>query len=274
MTYNPNTSAVTTTTDVVVDDISNVLLAEFADSAPIREVMFDAPAAEGEGSEEGSEVGRPIASATGVRLHRVVDKDYNTVTEYDSVLEKTPLTFLQEHGAILASTRPGPVYTWQLSAVRKVEEGSDIAMIEATRPATPEEAQALDAMYPGWLDACRKFDLQHSGEVAVMHDRIRVPDTKQVILTVVNGQLHLGQALLYTRDNGDPCIASWPWEPSRQERQAEVLAAALYDEVNVGHYLLTDRAVVHLPNGEPFGYVQLPHFVRTWNLPAEMSPAG
>jgi len=274
MSYNPNTSNIVAGAELVVDDIRSVLLAEFADGAPIREVVFDSPAEEGETPEEDQPVGKPLATATGVRLHRVVNSRHEVVTAYDAVKEKTPLDFLKEAGAVLASARPGAVYSWQLSAVRKVEDGSDVAMIEATRLATAEEAEVLNEMYPGWLEACRAFDTQHSADVAVLHERIRVPDTKQVILSVVNGQLHLGQALLYTRENGDPYIVNWPWDPSRQERNAELLASALYDEVNVGNHLMGNNVVVHLPNGEPFGYVEIPHFIRTWNLPAELSPAN
>ena len=66
----------------------------------------------------------------------------------------------------MASARPGDPYTWQLTGLGGLSPDGNVAPITGTRPATADEAAALDEMYPGWLAACAKFDAERAAEIA------------------------------------------------------------------------------------------------------------
>ena len=196
MTYAPNVPALSVTGDLVVEDMSAVMLAEFASDVGIREILMDPasavapevpdalplpPLAKSAISEAISDVmqpaepvveegvdpllhepfpTRPVAAASGVRLHRVIGPDHKVVTQFDAEKDMTPLDFLGEDGAVVAVTHPGPVYEWKL--VKLGPANGNVAAILAMRLATAEEGAVLDGMYPGWLEACKKFDEQNA----------------------------------------------------------------------------------------------------------------
>ena len=192
MTYAPNVPEMLVTDQLEVADIQTVFLAEFSDTAPIREVLMDPTSAEAPDADEEAAAGeepaeggadeapmtpeelmaqesfatRPVASASGLRIHRIIAPDHTTVTQFDAELDRTPLDFLGDKGAIVASARPGEPYTWQLTGLGALSADGNVAPITGTRPATAEESAALDAMYPGWLAACSKFDAERAAEVA------------------------------------------------------------------------------------------------------------
>jgi hypothetical protein len=109
---------------------------------------------------------RPVASASGLRIHRVIAPDHSVVTQFDAELDRTPLDFLGDKGAVVTSARPGDPYTWQLIGLGGLSPDGNVAPITGTRPATADEAAALDEMYPGWLAACAKFDAERAAEIA------------------------------------------------------------------------------------------------------------
>lgn len=174
MTYSPNVPAVTVSEDLQVSDIRKVLLAEFAGGAPVRELLMDLASAEP--PEPPVEAGKaptpeqmlamesfptkPVSSASGLRLHRVLSPAHEVVTQFDANRDLTPLDFLAEAGAVVAVSQPGPVYSWKLVQLGRPSEDGNIAPILAMRAADETEAAALDEMYPGWLENCRRFDEQ------------------------------------------------------------------------------------------------------------------
>jgi hypothetical protein len=195
VTYAPNVPALSVTGELVVEDIRAVLLAEFASDVGVREILMDpasavAPEAPdalpqpplaksaiseaiGEAlqpSEQEAETAdsmlhepfptRPVAAASGVRLHRVIGPDHKVVTQFDAEKDMTPLDFLGEDGAVVAVTHPGDVYSWKL--IKLGPANGNVAAILAMRIASDEESKALDEMYPGWLEACKKFDAQNA----------------------------------------------------------------------------------------------------------------
>lgn len=183
MTYAPNVPSLSVTDDLHVDDIRAVMLAEFAAGAGVREVMLDPASAEAPEEIEPGEIAeptdadvlageafptRPVAAASGLRLHRVVAPDHKIVTQFDAALDKTPLDFLGETGAVVAVAQPSdPLYFWKLVQLGSVSGDGNVAPIMAIRDATADEAAALSEMYPGWLEACRAFDVAGSEHRAV-----------------------------------------------------------------------------------------------------------
>ena len=193
MTYTPNVPEMLVTDQLDVPNIRDVFLAEFSDTAPIREVLMDPASAEPPETEGVPEASveevveeavdekpmtteelmaqesfatRPVASASGLRIHRVIAPDHSVVTQFDAELDRTPLDFLGDKGAVVASARPGDPYTWQLTGLGGLSPDGNVAPITGTRPATADEAAALDEMYPGWLAACAKFDAERAAEIA------------------------------------------------------------------------------------------------------------
>jgi hypothetical protein len=189
MTYTPNVPEMLVTDQLDVPNIRDVFLAEFSDTAPIREVLMDPTSAEPPETEDVPEAPveapveeksmtteelmaqesfatRPVASASGLRIHRVIAPDHSVVTQFDAELDRTPLDFLGDKGAVVASARPGDPYTWQLIGLGGLSPDGNVAPITGTRPATADEAAALDEMYPGWLAACAKFDAERAAEIA------------------------------------------------------------------------------------------------------------
>lgn len=191
--YNPNVPELLVSGELEVPNIRAVFLAEFADGAPIREVLMDpasaAPVeaegdeAEGDGSgaalpeidaaaspadllEQESFPTKPVMTASGLRIHRVIAPDHSVVTQYDAGADRTPLDFLDVGGAVLASTRPGDPYTWQLMGLGKPSPDGTIVPVTGVRAADAAESAALDEMYPGWLEACRKFDAERAEQLA------------------------------------------------------------------------------------------------------------
>ena len=173
MTYAPNVPSLSVTEELQVQDIRTVMLAEFTPGAGVREVMLDPASAEAAEEISPDEIAepteadvlageafptRPVAAAAGLRLHRVIAPDHKIVTQFDAALDKTPLDFLGETGAVVAVAQPGDVYSWKLIQLGSVSGDGNVAPIMAIREATPEEGTALDEMYPGWLSACRAFD--------------------------------------------------------------------------------------------------------------------
>ncbi len=175
MTYAPNVPSLSVTNDLHVEDIRTVMLAEFAASAGVREVMLDPTSAAAPEELEPGEIAeptdadvlageafptRPVAAASGLRLHRVVAPDHKVITQFDAALDKTPLDFLGETGAVVAVAQPAePQYFWKLVQLGSVSGDGNVAPIMAIRDATSEEAEALNEMYPGWLKACHAFDV-------------------------------------------------------------------------------------------------------------------
>jgi hypothetical protein len=189
MTYTPNVPEMLVTDQLDVPNIRDVFLVEFSDTAPIREVLMDPTSAEPPETEDVPEAAveeavdekpmtteelmaqesfatRPVASASGLRIHRVIAPDHSVVTQFDAELDRTPLDFLGDKGAVVASARPGDPYTWQLIGLGGLSPDGNVAPITGTRPATADEAAALDEMYPGWLAACAKFDAERAAEIA------------------------------------------------------------------------------------------------------------
>ncbi len=189
MTYAPNVPSLSVTGELVVEDIRTVMLAEFASDVGVREILMDpssavvpevedrpveAPMAKTAISEavagilEETEQAaadpmlnepfptRPVAAASGIRLHRVIAPDHKIVTQFDAEKDMTPLDFLGEDGATVAVAQPGDVYSWKL--IKLGPANGNVAPILAMRAATGEESAALDEMYPGWLEACKRFD--------------------------------------------------------------------------------------------------------------------
>ena len=186
MTYAPNVPGMLVTDQLNVPDIQAVFLAEFSDTAPVREILMDPTSAEP--PEQGGETGEPesdeqpatpeelmaqesfptraVATASGLRIHRIIAPDHTIITQFNAELDRTPLDFLGEKGAIVASARPGDPYSWQLTGLGALSQDGTVAPIVGVRPATAEESAALDRMYPGWLDACAKFDAEKAAEEA------------------------------------------------------------------------------------------------------------
>ena len=189
MTYTPNVPEMLVTDQLDVPNIRDVFLVEFSDTAPIREVLMDPTSAEPPETEDVPEAPveeavdeksmtteelmaqesfatRPVASASGLRIHRVIAPDHSVVTQFDAELDRTPLDFLGDKGAVVTTARPGDPYTWQLIGLGGLSPDGNVVPITGTRPATADEAAALDEMYPGWLAACAKFDAELAAEIA------------------------------------------------------------------------------------------------------------
>ena len=185
MTYTPNVPEMLVTDQLDVPNIRDVFLVEFSDTAPIREVLMDPTSAEPPETEDVPEEAvdekpmtteelmaqesfatRPVASASGLRIHRVIAPDHSVVTQFDAELDRTPLDFLGDKGAVVTTARPGDPYTWQLIGLGGLSPDGNVVPITGTRPATADEAAALDEMYPGWLAACAKFDAERAAEIA------------------------------------------------------------------------------------------------------------
>lgn len=189
MTYTPNVPEMLVTDQLDVPNIRDVFLVEFSDTAPIREVLMDPTSAEPPETEDVPEAPveeavdekpmtteelmaqesfatRPVASASGLRIHRVIAPDHSVVTQFDAELDRTPLDFLGDKGAVVTTARPGDPYTWQLIGLGGLSPDGNVVPITGTRPATADEAAALDEMYPGWLAACAKFDAERAAEIA------------------------------------------------------------------------------------------------------------
>ena len=189
MTYTPNVPEMLVTDQLDVPNIRDVFLVEFSDTAPIREVLMDPTSAEPSETEDVPEAPveeavdekpmtteelmaqesfatRPVASASGLRIHRVIAPDHSVVTQFDAELDRTPLDFLGDKGAVVTTARPGDPYTWQLIGLGGLSPDGNVVPITGTRPATADEAAALDEMYPGWLAACAKFDAERAAEIA------------------------------------------------------------------------------------------------------------
>ena len=161
--YQANVPSLASNDSIEVTDPRTILLAEFADGPAIRELMLDPAASEAElerVAAEGDEYfpTRAVAGATGVRLHRVIAPDHGVVTQFNAETDRTPLDFLNPNGAVLAVATPGETYTWCLVALGATSKDSTVAPVLGVRAATPEESAVLDEIYPGWLDACRRFD--------------------------------------------------------------------------------------------------------------------
>lgn len=167
-----NLPEILVTDEFEIPDIRAVLLAEFG-PADLREILMDPTLVEG--SDEPSEdeapneeadaaiynekfATTPVASAKGVRLHRVIGPDHEVVTQYDAITDSTPLDFIDGGGVVLASTRPGNPYGWQLTHVGQKSEDGTIAQILGVCVASDKESAILNEMYPGWLEACELFD--------------------------------------------------------------------------------------------------------------------
>lgn len=216
MTYSPNVPSLSVTGDLQLEDIRKVYLAEFAEGAPVREVLMDPasaatpqtpsadlPAPEGfekapiaEAVEEAvvaiveeaqanmtpeellaseSFPTKPVAAASGLRLHRVVAPDHSVVTQYDANRDCTPLDFLGETGAVVAVAQPGREYSWKLIQFGPASKDGNVAPILAMRPADEAETSALNEMYPGWLEAVRRFDEEAAAQTAVAPEPIVMP---------------------------------------------------------------------------------------------------
>lgn len=161
--YQANVPSLTASESVEVANPRTILLAEFADGPAIRELMLDPTASESElerVAAEGDEYfpTRAVAGAVGVRLHRVIAPDHSIVTQFNAEADRTPLDFLSPNGTVLAVATPGEVYTWRLVAIGVPSKDSAVAPVLGIRPATSEESVVLDELYPGWLNACRRFD--------------------------------------------------------------------------------------------------------------------
>ena len=185
MTYTPNVPEMLVTDQLDVPNIRDVFLVEFSDTAPIREVLMDPTSAEPPETEDVPEAPvdekpmtteelmaqesfatRPVASASGLRIHRVIAPDHSVVTQFDAELDRTPLDFLGDKGAVVTTARPGDPYTRQLIGLGGLSPDGNVVPITGTRPATADEAAALDETYPGWLAACAKFDAERAAEIA------------------------------------------------------------------------------------------------------------
>ena len=141
----PNLPEIRVTDEFDIDDINEVLLGEFADTNSVEII---------------GEETNPVAVAKGLRLVRVYSPDREILTEYDANLDKTPLDFINgKEGVIIASARPGTVYTWQLVQMGAASADMSFAPITGVRLATDEESAILDAMYPEWLKLCHQFDI-------------------------------------------------------------------------------------------------------------------
>jgi hypothetical protein len=164
----PNVPALTAATDFEIADPSSILLAEFCPDGDIKEVLMDPTQTEGTEDGDIPFSSTPVATARGIRLHRVWGPDREPVTEPTQAEgsplgTRTDMEFLRGRGVVyLASARPGPVYTWQITAVcaDTAEEGKriDVATVLGTRSATGPEAARLDTVYRGWLTAQKDFD--------------------------------------------------------------------------------------------------------------------
>jgi hypothetical protein len=184
---------ITVTDKFDVPDVRAVLLAEFGPDVGVREIVaaeadpaaneaeaapataleeYDAVLEAAAGLEEFPET-VPVAQMSGVRLVRVLDSKvdgagnvlHDLVTAFDAGTGMTPLTFLLGGGAVLASTRPGETYAWQLVKVGQIpDESATAVQIEGCRLATAEETVTLNEMYPGWLEACKKVDEAAKGD--------------------------------------------------------------------------------------------------------------
>lgn len=177
MTYEPNVPSLSVTDQLVLDNINEVFLAEFSPNSGVREVLMDptsavAPDESPLSGEESSDESvkdilasesfptRPVATAAGIRLHRVISPAREVVAQYDAERDMTPMDFLGESGAVVAVAQPGETYTWKLVQIGPTSSDGNVAPIIAMRPANASETAQLDEMYPGWLEACRKFDAE------------------------------------------------------------------------------------------------------------------
>jgi hypothetical protein len=115
---------------------------------------------------------KPMATASGLRLHSVHAPDGTVLARYDAEQDRTPLDFLKEGPRVVACARPGKTYSWQLVELGKPTPNGNLAPITGARPATTEEGKVLDEMYPGWLASCEKFDKEHA---PVEKPKSRVP---------------------------------------------------------------------------------------------------
>ena len=183
--YNPNAPKLEAKSDFSIPNIREVFLVEFAEGVPIRELLMsvedndavdDVPTIDGVETEPVGEIAndpildekfptRPIASASGVRLHRVISPDHKTVTVYNESTNRTPLDFLTGP-AFFATTNPGEVYGWTVIAVTGANPERTLTEIQGVRSATPDETDILNEMYPGWLESCRVFDAIAAEEAA------------------------------------------------------------------------------------------------------------
>ena len=197
MTYSANVPSLSVTEQLDVEDIEAVFLAEFTPGEPVREILMDPssalpPEVPQEELPEGEELTpeqllasesfptTPVASASGLRLHRVIGPDRQVVAQFDATADRCPLDFLGETGAIVATTQPGTPYTWKLVQMGPASEDGNVAPILAMRAATEQETERLNEMYPGWLEACKKFDEQAAAEADAVSDLPVMPAPKLV----------------------------------------------------------------------------------------------
>ena len=156
----PNLPAIVASDTFPDPDPREIFLAEFGPDCGIRELAMD-PASEIADDVDGDIrfSTRAVAQAHGIRLHRVIDQNHELVTSLDPETERADISFLKARSiTYLASACPGPdAYRWQITAMG-VPQNDDVAPVIGTRAATPEEAAALDAAYPHWLERCRDFD--------------------------------------------------------------------------------------------------------------------
>jgi hypothetical protein len=170
-------------------------LAEFAPGEPVREIMLDPSSAappEAPLEEAGEDVSpeqllasesfptTPVASASGVRLHRVISPARKVVAQFDANTDRCPLDFLGETGAVVAVAQPGDVYTWKLLHLGPMSEDGNVAAILAMRLANEAETERLNAMYPNWLEKCKEFDAQQAEADALTAGRPVMPPPQLV----------------------------------------------------------------------------------------------
>lgn len=178
--YAPNVPFIRVTDVVDVDNINEVLLMEFSEGPEVRQVISelseadmaevnpDTPLSE----EEMLKATKPLAQTTGLRVQRVIGTDHKTLAVYSEETQRCDLSFMRDekyvNGFVGASTRPTEgAYGWQITLFSALSEDGNIMSILGTRPATPEETEALNVMYPGWLVACEKFDNEAKVKAAI-----------------------------------------------------------------------------------------------------------
>ena len=192
MTYSANVPSLSVTDQLNVEDIGAVFLAEFTPGEPVREILMDPssalpPEVPQEELPEGEELTpeqllasesfptTPVASASGLRLHRVIGPDRQVVAQFDATADRCPLDFLGETGAVVAVAQPGREYSWKLIQFGPASKDGNVAPILAMRPADEAETAALNEMYPGWLEAVRRFDEEAAAQAASAPEPIIMP---------------------------------------------------------------------------------------------------
>jgi len=142
--------SMTTPNDII--DITNkeVYLGEFTDDDKTEIVALD-------------DDGNRTIAMKGVTLYRLIDKNHETIAQQDPTSLFTDLSAVLNHGDFAIAYVHPPYndindYHWKVMVVSEVVDIKQPIMIKSNRVATETEASTFDGLFPGWLEAVKKFD--------------------------------------------------------------------------------------------------------------------